>query len=497
MLFGNKDTFGIEIRPVAPTWERRYAPEKTAWATLLVWIQGDNVCRLQPRGETSIQDGPNVPLAPLADWLVTSWHAIAYEERPRLFATSDDLHADLDRWGTFRPPASIGDDEWVDAREEWWSRHFLRSGADGAYLPFLALARQEESLILDWRSPNDPRREFDFLSTSGRGIARWQEAEAAVRAFVDEIAIWLEREGLVDLYPWIAKSDRLRAAERDGNRDLELFTGRSEEELRKLAPIASDDLWSALGVRAASPDPAASPVTQVLRDLPPNLSADAGQVLAQLLEAIREPSANAQESGMGRLRKVCADAQRGANTVEEAGYLCADALREEVGLNGKPVDDCDQLVRFLGIGIHQSDVPLARTEMVAGGLSTGASAAVLLPSKRMSAEWARRFEVTRALGHLAMDDARGGAVGCASSSFAKSWRRRRSGAFAAEFLLPRRALAEITGGLLDQAADAAVFREIMKTYGVGAKTTAQHLWNHGLLSSSELRDDLIETYAAV
>jgi hypothetical protein len=76
------------------------------------------------------------------------------------------------------------------------------------------------------------------------------------------------------------------------------------------------------------------------------------------------------------------------------------------------------------------------------------------------------------------------------------YRRRRSGAFAAELLLPRDALTRITGGILDVAADAKVFADLMHRFGTGATTTAHHLYNRRFLSSPAVRDDLIEGHAA-
>ena len=79
---------------------------------------------------------------------------------------------------------------------------------------------------------------------------------------------------------------------------------------------------------------------------------------------------------------------------------------------------------------------------------------------------------------------------------AQPWARRRSGAFAAELLLPSEALFE-DAGHLDSAAHQATFQRIMERYRVGARTAAFQLRNHGLLSSSQVRDDLIDRFSEV
>ena len=129
------------------------------------------------------------------------------------------------------------------------------------------------------------------------------------------------------------------------------------------------------------------------------------------------------------------------------------------------------------------------------GLALGA-AAVILKSDRMDADWARRFEWARALGHILLDSFRGGAVGAASSPYCVGDRRRRSGAFAAELLLPHDAIARVTAGVLNAGARPDLFAEIMRRFGTGARTTANHLFNHRFLSSPAVRDDLIDRFAA-
>jgi hypothetical protein len=62
--------------------------------------------------------------------------------------------------------------------------------------------------------------------------------------------------------------------------------------------------------------------------------------------------------------------------------------------------------------------------------------------------------------------------------------------------LPRDALTEVTGGVLDVAADTGVFADLMHRFGTGATTTAQHLLNRHFQSSRAVRDHLIERHAA-
>ena len=59
--FGNRNGFAIELESLAPSWERRYLPERTAWARFALWIKGENICRNLPYGSNAVRDGVNVP----------------------------------------------------------------------------------------------------------------------------------------------------------------------------------------------------------------------------------------------------------------------------------------------------------------------------------------------------------------------------------------------------------------------------------------------------
>jgi len=492
MLLGNRETFGIEIRPLIPTWERRYPPESAAWAALLVWVGGTNLCNHSIRGTDRVEEAVNVPLAPLANWLVNSWPNLAFEERARLFPTSDALHEDLAHWGNAPSREGLDEDSWIDAREEWWSRHFVSAGAEGALLPHIAIARQDEKLIVDWQT-TDVLGELLFLAPAGRRSVAWKDAENIFSSFVEFISEWLKREGLGAIYPWIGSENPLRQQERSFIELLELYTGRSRDELLQLAGTrTAAEVATRLGLEPASSDPGSSPVTQALRDLPPGLPQDVGDVL-QELNSLTNSETN---GGFHELRVRAFDAQRAATAPEDAGYLAATALRSELGLNGKPIDDTEALLKFLDIQAVDSNLSIQGTRMIAGLRQDAGAAVIVLRSGRTSVRWGRRFEHARALANLLLDPLRGKSVGAASSPFSQGSRRRRSGAFAAEFLLPEAALVQATSGTLDRAAEPAIFETLLSRYGVGAMTAAHHLWNRGLLSSTELRDQLINEYAS-
>ena len=175
MLIGNRNDLAIEVLPLAPTWERRYLPERTGWAQLAIWVHGTNLCRNHLEGSDSIREGINVPLAPVADWLMRSWTFIEFEERPGCFPPRNSLRRTLRDWGDTAPAAGFTEDQWFDARELWWTRHFLSAGADGARLPNVSLVRSSDRLVIEWgpaEFPGDhaPR----FISEHGQEVLEWR-----------------------------------------------------------------------------------------------------------------------------------------------------------------------------------------------------------------------------------------------------------------------------------------------------------------------------------
>ena len=246
-----------------------------------------------------------------------------------------------------------------------------------------------------------------------------------------------------------------------------------------------------LGLGVDGTDPGGSVVTQVLRDLPPGISESIWDQVWRLEDETRSVTGFAEE-----LKILAADAVRPASDPETSGYLAAQGLRDHLGLNGQPIDDVEGRLRDFGISLIESDVECTQERMLAGSRRGCGAAAVVNRTPRTSTPWGKRFEAVRALGHLIMDPYRQDTLGAASTAFAQPWARRRAGTFAAEFLLPSEALREDVY-TLDSYAEPERFLRVLERYGVGAQAAAYHLWNRGFLSSSQVRDDLIDQFSNV
>ena len=493
MLIGNRNRFAIELEPLAPTWERRYLSERVAWARFSLWVGGTNLCRNLLDGSNSVRDGVNVPLVPIADWLVRSWTFLAFEERPGCFPLHTSPYETVIKWGDAPPRSGFTEDEWLDARELWWSRHFLAAGADGSHLPNVSFVRGVDRLFIEWMPVHFTGTPVSqFLSERGRDAIDWTDAEDVFVEFVSSVARWLRDENLDHAFPWACREDPLRDEIPSFTDTLHAYTGIPVEELRAWTHSATDaDLRRNLGLHADDSDPGGSVITQVLRDLPPGISEPVRNEVWRLDRETQSVTDFATE-----LRTVARDAVRTASNPEDAGYSAAEGLRDHLDLDGQPIEDVDETLREFGVNLIDSDVECAQERMIVGCRRGIGAAAVIHRTPRTETQWGRRFESVRALGHLLMDSYRQDTIGTASTAFAQPWARRRSGAFAAEFLLPSDALRG-DAETLDSHAQPERFERVLDTYGIGAQTAAFHLWNHGFLSSTRVRDELIDRFSNV
>ena len=493
MLIGNRNDLAIEILPLTPTWERRYLPERSAWAQLAIWVRGTNLCENLLDGSQSVRAGVNVPLAPAVDWLVRSWTFIEFEEGPGCFPLRSSLRDTLRDWGNTAPRVGFTEDQWFDAREQWWTRHYLSAGADGARLPNVSLIRAGDHLVIEWgpaEFPGDhaPR----FISENGQAVIDWPACEEVFAEFAAFVAESLREEGLGAAYSWVSLQDPLH--ERDARFDdkLRAYTGLDPRMLYAWTDANTElGLRERLGIPPGCEDPGSSIITQVLRDLPPDAPESVRRQVWRL-----DGETHRETNFADELRTTARDAAGSGDHAEASGQQAASAVRDHLGLDGIPIDDVEKQLKELGTEVIYPGAECLQERMLVGSRQGLGAAVVINRTPRTETPWGRRFESARALGHLLMDSYREDALGAASTTFARPWPRRRAGAFAAELLLPREALLE-DAGHLDSAAQSGTFEWIMSRYRVGARTTAFQLWNHGLLSSSQIRDELIDCFSGV
>ena len=174
-------------------------------------------------------------LGRLADWIVRSWTFIRFEERPDRFPPRASARDTLRKWGNAPPPGQCDEDEWFDARERWWTRHYLAAGADGAQLPNVALLRAGDRLFVEWAPAEFAgARAPWFITEPGQESVSWDRGEAVFAEFVAFMAGWFRKEGLDGVFSWVGLEDPLREAEADFGERLRAFTGIGAEGASRL-----------------------------------------------------------------------------------------------------------------------------------------------------------------------------------------------------------------------------------------------------------------------
>lgn len=487
MLIGNRGEFAIELTPVEPSWDSHYSLEAAAWAGLSIWVRDRNLCEHIIDGEQQVRQAYFVPIAPIAEWIVRSYVALAHEERPPWVEKTRHLHDLVRRWGETAPPESMEEDAWLDAREDFWSRHFLTAGADGAWLPNLALLRRDDDVEVSWAAPkfsSAPR--MYWPSGEDTILLRWRDVDSVLRDLVHWVTQDFDRRkvsrplALADAT--FATLDPLDA--------VALYCARPVEELAALLGVGIDDVMPTLGA-AAEKDPANSALCQVLRDLSPRPGTALGAESISVVKASSAP----RPRELVEARSLALDASRAGEKPEEAGQHAARRIRSEFGYANDPIEEVEKLTDALGIRVIQTTVDGNDTHMLLAASPGCAPVTKILRTNQTTMRWGSRFEVARAVGHSLLDPLRGDALGAASTPWSQEIRRRRSGAFAAELLVPRKAIDELTGGRLDSERTASEFPGFLNRFGVGARTAAFQLYNHRLVSKP-FREKLIKLYGS-
>ena len=283
-----------------------------------------------------------------------SWTFIEFEEGPGCFPLRSSLRDTLRDWGTLRdaaPRAGFTEDQWFDARELWWTRHFLAAGADGARLPNVSLIRTGDRLVVEWgpaEFPGDhaPR----FVSENGQAVIGWLVGEEIFAEFVAFVAKWLREEGLVAVYPWVRLQDPLHERESSFDEKLRAYTGIDPVILYKWTATNTEaGLREQLGIPTGCEDPGSSVITQVLRDLPPDAPESVRRQVWRL-----DGETHRVTNFDDELRTMARDAAESGGHAESSGHQAARAVRFHLGLDGKPIDDVEEQIKELGAEVIDS-----------------------------------------------------------------------------------------------------------------------------------------------
>jgi Zn-dependent peptidase ImmA (M78 family) len=397
------------------------------------------------------------------------------------------------------PREDAAQDEFLDQREAWWSRHGLGSALPDFRVPDLHIRRMNTDVELSWDD-----REWRSIP----GGLRLTEASGALLLPATEVARVLHtwgKEVLHALGPdageFVTRTlkilenherspsllTRLRWAAGQklevAARQLRARAGIAQGELNDTisALLGADDRSSAKGLITPLTMPA-----MLFKSARPGLCLQDLEALVQLTrDATGSPRALAQFQR--RERPASADA------AARDGYKKALLLREALGIGlQEPLTNAMDLEALLAsrLGVRVLDIQLDDAHIDGVALcspSMTPTIAINGTSKRSNTPWGRRMTLGHELCHLLHDLDDSDRVCVISNPWASCALERRANAFAAMLLLPEAAM------LLHLPRDTsawtpALLQRAMNALGVGLSTLTWHLCNLKWITDAERQE---------
>ena len=161
------------------------APEIDAtFADFKLAIDGQVITRILDKRAQTTRDIIRTPLFPLAEWLVTNWWSVFYEER------------------TPSKPQAAADRE---------SRHCLYGAQEGFALPRLNIYSEGDNVYLSWMASHSEYQHVEFISTGDVSVPRPAFHKAAVKiieAVLDRLdSLGIPSPALLENWSAIQNSD--------------------------------------------------------------------------------------------------------------------------------------------------------------------------------------------------------------------------------------------------------------------------------------------------
>lgn len=434
------------------------AANRESWGDLILRVNGRLLTRFEMSGE--VVNTVRWYAAPVASWLARNLPPIFHEERtPRRLDEIPSACAWFAQSGRPPPLTETEEERWFDDRQDWWARHALRAGANGAVLPNVFLRRVGPYLECSWDNERfaPPRKGMQFTDRAGVEYVPVEDAARAIDAFLRSLPTPPSPSN-GDWLRWALPEHVLAALNADRG--------------------AADSLRAKLTHSTLPFLDSPSAALSALAEIPPQVSADTIRQIAKLVSGTTTTSSR---EALDRVRTPRAPAPVDPWV---GGYEAALATRRALKLGATPIADMPTLLRReLNIATQFLDVE----PQVDGGRVLRANSGAQVFMNRRSRLGAGPFGAARELGHLVMDLSRDGELGGVSSEW-ETWPiSARAKAFAVMFLLPEDAL-RTRPELRD--VDDQGLRRLAAEFHITPPTAAWHLRNLKIISESH-REELM------
>lgn len=500
-LLGDRDRFAMG-HELLPDPDAGSPTRRASWGRLEIWVAGRNLTR----GRTvdgALHQAAEVPLWPVASWLIRQWDYLLHEERLPTALNA----ASATEWcaGVLRrmPADNTALDALLAARERWCERHGLAAALPGFRVPDLQIRRRGHQLELSWD-------DAEWRTVTG-GVELVERPGAALLA-VEEVATLLYEwcgallsdvetamsEARLDMARVLASKQAWRALA-DPERQVERLhiasgldlTG-AATRLRNLAGVTGGAVETTVrALLGLDGDPPAAPLFAVLpppvllyRSASPRLSDGDLQRLLQLGVGV---ASDEPPLLVHRVPLTCPAAP--ADTTQ-AGLDAALRLRDALGLaEAMPLTGDHDLEHAilpqLGVDVvdlHLDDPHVEGASVLGPGRRP--TVAINLNGRSSSVRWGRRMTLAHELCHLLHDGSPEGILGIVSNPWATYAPERRANAFAAMLLAPEASIA----ALLPRRSETWTVGDLkhcMSHLGVGLSTLTWHLYNLDWITGAE------------
>lgn len=445
-IFGSRDTWAIEIEPLAGAPNEPDPAAAATWTSLRIWAGGRNLTAHTRTDTMLATEALRWPAAFLARWFINVWDDLwSRAGWPLRGPTVDPRIACANLDAFLAKHDDDVDEEFLDRRDAFVRSHTLLAAAAGGVMPHVYLMREGRHVHVAWDDPQHPESPITFHARFGRLRVEASSFLEAVRAFVEWCRTqvgWRSPEFRQAAEAWLAKVDSKEGAAavlagyvhpwgaRNGAPDL--------QRIGNLIGLPAD--WHEAG---ALLDVERFPAAIVYRALAPVMSADdVSAVIGRLRSVPANPEGGRQLALLGDGLNVLSN-----DLPHVQGYQLAEQVRRRLGNHDQKLD-IEALLSDRGVAIGVEDLSDEAVDAATVWDADHGPVVLLNRTPAHSMVWARRMSLAHELCHLLVDRGHAAEVMVASTPWAPPEIERRANAFAAELLLPKAGMTRVLGGKL-------------------------------------------------
>ena len=477
-LFGDTRRFAIQFElhedphPVSgldPLLQR-------SWGRVCLWVRDRCLTRCVI-SESTVHDGVTWYTLPFVSWLRRSAVALVNEEPLPAPVRREEIHTAAEWFDESEEPSltllADEEDTYYEERSDWWQRHAVRAGFEGAVVPNLFLRRLGDDVEVSWDNQSRPSTRPDLAYLEPAGSERVPASDAA--AVIQDAAEGVARELSLRLG---GELPAIGAPARPGADGWRWLVPRATADVIESAACFASLLAKLERHSESAPGllVAHTLETLLLRDVVGRQASS----LEQLLGVLDEPTGGTWGATLEAQRRPCPPPFRRPWL---AGYDAARDFREAVGWGEAPAPRLDAWLGAEGVGLSEHRlIPFVDGMALVTGGGTHPAAHVN-PAGRRQTSWSRQMMLATALGHLLLDAPRDRDFAVVQTPWTHWPSAARARAFGAMLLMPEDAIRRRLRGRSQ--IDRETVGSLMKEFQTGRTATTWHLQNLGLLSPDE------------